>query len=89
MNAIELEESVVPVSAQEIVNLLCELINIPSVTGKEQQVAEFLVGHMRELGLEAWLQEIEPGRSNAIGVLRKGKGVRNLFNSLEPSHDPS
>ena len=43
MNRSELEESVAPVAAQEVVNLLCELINIPSVTGTEQQIAEFLV----------------------------------------------
>ncbi|MBI4524548.1 MAG: M20/M25/M40 family metallo-hydrolase [Deltaproteobacteria bacterium] len=81
MNWIELEKSVPPPRAEEVVNLLCELINIPSVTGTEQQIAEFLVGRMRELGLESRLQEIEPGRSNAIGVLRgSGDGPALVFN---------
>jgi acetylornithine deacetylase/succinyl-diaminopimelate desuccinylase-like protein len=81
MSVIEFGESVPPIAAEEVVNLLCELINIPSVTGTEQRVAEFLVGHMRELGLEARLQEIEPGRSNAIGVLRgSGDGPALVFN---------
>jgi acetylornithine deacetylase/succinyl-diaminopimelate desuccinylase-like protein len=81
MNQIELEKNVPPVAAEEVVNLLCELINIPSLTGREQQVAEFLVDHMRKLGLEARLQEVEPGRSNAIAVLRgSGDGPALVFN---------
>jgi acetylornithine deacetylase/succinyl-diaminopimelate desuccinylase-like protein len=81
MDTKELEKRVAPVAAQEVVELLCQLINIPSLTGTEQQVAEFLVDYMRKLGLEARLQEVEPGRSNAIGVLRgSGDGPALVFN---------
>lgn len=74
-------DSVAPVAAGEVVNLLCELINIPSVTGTEQQIAEFLVNYMRDLGLQAHLQEIEPGRANAIAVLPgTGDGPALVFN---------
>jgi acetylornithine deacetylase/succinyl-diaminopimelate desuccinylase-like protein len=74
-------EGVPPVAAEEVVNLLCELINIPSVTGTEQQIAEFLVKYMRGLGLDTRLQEVEPGRANAIGVLHgTGDGPALVFN---------
>jgi len=81
MNETELEKSVAPVAPEEVVNLLSELINIPSLTGTEQQVAEFLVDHMGKLGLEVRLQEVEPGRSNAIAILRgSGDGPALVFN---------
>jgi acetylornithine deacetylase/succinyl-diaminopimelate desuccinylase-like protein len=81
MSTIDIGANVTPVTRDEVVKLLFELINIPSVTGTEQQIAEFLVSHMRELGLESRLQEIEPGRSNAIGVLRgSGDGPALVFN---------
>lgn len=74
-------ESIAPVAVEEVVKLLRELINIPSVTGTEQQIAEFLVNHMRDLGLEARLQEVEPGRANAIAVLHgSGDGPALVFN---------
>jgi len=74
-------ESVTPVATEDVVKLLCELINIPSVTGTEQQIAEFLVNYMRDLGLDAWLQEVEPGRANAIAVLHgSGDGPALVFN---------
>jgi acetylornithine deacetylase/succinyl-diaminopimelate desuccinylase-like protein len=72
---------VAPVAAEEVVNLLCDLINIPSVTGTEQPIAEFLVNYMRGLGLEARLQEVEPGRANAVALLRgSGDGPALVFN---------
>jgi acetylornithine deacetylase len=81
MNEIEVGKNVPPVAAEDVVNLLCELINIPSLTGREQQVAEFLVDYMRKLGLESRLQEVEPGRCNAIGMLRgSGVGPTLVFN---------
>jgi acetylornithine deacetylase/succinyl-diaminopimelate desuccinylase-like protein len=81
MASTERGEGVGPVGADEVVKLLCDLVNIPSVTGEEQQVAEFLVGYMRQQGLEAWLQEIEPGRANAIALLRgSGDGPALVFN---------
>jgi acetylornithine deacetylase/succinyl-diaminopimelate desuccinylase-like protein len=81
MSSADLGVSVAPVAADEVVDLLCELVNIPSVTGTEQPVAEFLVGYMQQQGLEAWVQEVEPGRANAIGLLRgSGDGPALVFN---------
>ncbi|MEU2612131.1 M20/M25/M40 family metallo-hydrolase [Micromonospora sp. NPDC007271] len=42
-------------------------------TPGEVQLAKWLVDYMTELGLDAWLDEVSPGRYNAIGVF-KGSG---------------
>jgi acetylornithine deacetylase len=42
-------------------------------TPGEVQLAKWLVSYMSELGLQAWLDEVSPGRYNAIGVF-KGAG---------------
>jgi len=74
-------KNVPTVDTEEVVNLLRELIDIPSVTGREQPIAEFLVNYMRELGLDAHLQEVEPGRANAIALLQgSGDGPALVFN---------
>ncbi|MBI2371778.1 MAG: M20/M25/M40 family metallo-hydrolase [Deltaproteobacteria bacterium] len=65
----------------EMISLLEDIVNIPSPTGKEAGVAEYLVRRFRALGLRGFLQEISPGRYNAIGALRgRGDGVSLLFN---------
>ncbi|MCI0549156.1 MAG: M20/M25/M40 family metallo-hydrolase [Candidatus Rokubacteria bacterium] len=52
-----------------------------SGTPGEGELARFMVEAMRGLGLEAFLQEVEPGRLNAIGRWRgTGGGKSLLFN---------
>jgi acetylornithine deacetylase len=43
-----------------------ELMNIPSVSGDEQKVGEFLGEYLTSLGYEVELQEVESGRKNVI-----------------------
>ena len=50
----------------ELVAMTCDLVNIRSATGEEGPIAEYLLGRLRELGLGAELQEVEPGRNNVI-----------------------
>ena len=50
-----------------VLDLAKRVIEIPSATGEEEGFARFLVGTMRESGFEAKLQEIYPGRCNAVG----------------------
>lgn len=45
------------------------LIDIPSVTGGEQAVGEFLRDHLERLGYGVFLQQVEPGRFNVIATL--------------------
>lgn len=52
-----------------------------SATEGERQLAEFMAGQMRELGLETQLQPVPGGRLNAIGTLPgSGGGHSLLFN---------
>lgn len=50
-----------------------------SAGGEESALAKRLVTDMQALGLEARLQEVEPGRFNAIGVLKGSGGGRSLM----------
>jgi acetylornithine deacetylase/succinyl-diaminopimelate desuccinylase-like protein len=55
-----------------VLDLARRVIEIPSATGEEEDFARFLVETMRSAGFGAKLQEIYPGRVNAVGVLRGG-----------------
>jgi acetylornithine deacetylase len=56
-------------------------LRIPSFTGQEKGLAELFANEMSELGMEVRLPEVEPGRPNAIGLLRgRGGGQSLLFN---------
>jgi len=48
-------------------DLVAAMTSIPSPTGEERPLAEFLAGHMREAGLEAWPQPIDDMQANAVG----------------------
>lgn len=69
------------IDRDRVVDLTRALVDIPSPTGHEADVADFLVKYMKEMGLRAELQEISEGRYNAIGTLRgSGGGLKLLFN---------
>src|ERR1051326_4927006 len=69
------------IKRDRLVELTRAMIDIPSPTGHEADVARFLVEHMRGIGLKADLQEISEGRYNAIGALHgTGGGLKLLFN---------
>src|SRR5262245_59482356 len=57
-----------------------DLVDIPSATGREIGVAQYLVARMRKLGLDTELQWVEAGRPNAVGHRRgSGDGVNLLL----------
>lgn len=62
-----------------VVDLTRELIRFQSVNppGNERPVAEYLAQRLRELGLEAEIEEVETGRANVIARLR-GQGFGHL-----------
>ena len=69
------------IQRERVVELTRALVDIPSPTGHESEVAKFLVDYMQGFGLEAHLQEISDGRYNAIGEMRgTGGGLKLLFN---------
>src|SRR5215210_1273166 len=61
------------------ISLLADLVAIDSVNPSlvpgaagEADVAAYIAGHMRRLGLDVHLQEVTPGRPNVIGIVDGG-----------------
>src|SRR5437660_868336 len=64
-----------------LVAMCCDIVTIPSATGHELAVAEYMRGQMEQLGLEITWQPIEDGRANVIGRLQgEGNGKCLMFN---------
>jgi acetylornithine deacetylase len=57
------------VPEDELVDIARELTAIPSFTGEETALADHVRGFLQRHGVEAQLQEVEPGRMQAIGQL--------------------
>jgi acetylornithine deacetylase/succinyl-diaminopimelate desuccinylase-like protein len=68
------------VDQERLAATLIDLINIPSPTGGEQALAEYLRERFEQMGLRSWLQEVEPEESNVVGQLRgAGDGPILMF----------
>jgi acetylornithine deacetylase/succinyl-diaminopimelate desuccinylase-like protein len=68
------------ISADNVRDLLIDLVDIASPTGQEIGVAHYLVARMKKAGLATDLQMVDPGRPNAVGHLRgRGDGLNLLF----------
>ena len=69
------------VHEDEIVSMACDVINIPSPTGEELQMAEYMRDALQQLGLEVTSQEVEEGRANVVGRWSgAGSGKNLMFN---------
>ena len=68
------------ITVENVRDLLADLVNIPSPTGKEIGVAHYLVARMGRSGLTTDLPLVDEGRPNAVGHLRgRGEGLNLLF----------
>ncbi|HZD07407.1 MAG TPA: hypothetical protein VE176_04120, partial [Candidatus Limnocylindrales bacterium] len=70
MNALDakLAQSILAeVREEEIVAMACDVINIPSPTGEELEMAQYMQSALQQLGLEVTWQEVEEGRANVVG----------------------
>src|SRR5260370_39603670 len=72
------EEILAGVREEEIIAMACEVINIPSPTGEELQMAEYMRSALRQLGLDVTWQEVEEGRANVVGRWTGAGGGKNL-----------
>src|SRR5713226_5721683 len=69
------------IDRDELAQLGCDLVNLPSPTGQEKAVAEFILDWFQANGLKAVKQEVEVDRPNAVGVLKgDGAGLSLGFN---------
>jgi acetylornithine deacetylase/succinyl-diaminopimelate desuccinylase-like protein len=70
------------VDRNRIVEMACNLANIASITGEEEEVAKYLGGEFEKLGMEVEYQYVEDGRPNVIGRLKgSGGGATLMFNA--------
>jgi acetylornithine deacetylase len=68
------------ITAERIRDTLVEMVDISSPTGREAQMAQYLVQRMRAVGMDTDLQLVDEGRPNAVGHLRGcGTGTNLLF----------
>jgi len=69
------------VHEEEIVAMSCDVINIPSPTGHELAMAEYMRGVLQALGIDVAWQEVEEGRANVVGRwIGTGGGKNLMFN---------
>lgn len=65
---------------EETKELLKELIKIPSVTGEEKEIADFIVSKLKMFGIdEAFLQPVQENRCNVIGRFKGGKPGKTIL----------
>lgn len=69
------------IDQDEVCQLALDLCRIPSPTGEEGEIADFIAKWFRRHGLVGMLQVVEAGRSNAVGILRgRGDGPGLMLN---------
>jgi acetylornithine deacetylase len=73
------EKIVAEVREEEIVAMSCDVINIPSPTGEELHMAEYMQMRLEQLGLNVTWQEVEEGRANVVGRWTGVGGGKNLM----------
>jgi len=73
------ERILAEIKEEEIVAMSCDVINIPSPTGEELQMAEYMRDVLERLGLNVTWQEVEEGRANVVGRWTGSGGGKNLM----------
>src|SRR5262245_60191957 len=69
------------INREELAQLACDLVNIPSATGQEKAIADFILEWLRGNGLKGVRQDVEVDRPNAVGILKgDGTGLSLGFN---------
>ncbi|HSI97888.1 MAG TPA: M20/M25/M40 family metallo-hydrolase [Gaiellaceae bacterium] len=62
-----------------LVETACGAVSIPSPTGEEHEIGEYLRERFAEAGLRVAWQQVEDGRPNVIGTLEGAGGGRTLM----------
>ena len=79
MDDMQKDQILAHVDRAAMLDLAKRLISIPSFKPNETPVAHFLDGYFRGKGYEVELQEVEPGRFQAIATLKGSGGGRSLM----------
>jgi len=69
------------IDRDELAQLGCDLTSIPSPTGQEKAIAEFILRWFETNGIKAVRQDVEFDRPNAVGIVKgDGRGLSLGFN---------
>jgi acetylornithine deacetylase/succinyl-diaminopimelate desuccinylase-like protein len=71
--------SAVAIDRDRLVETASRMIDVHSVTGDEQPMAELMVELFEELGLHVQWQQVEDARANALGILEGSGGGKSLM----------
>jgi acetylornithine deacetylase/succinyl-diaminopimelate desuccinylase-like protein len=82
------EEVLSAIDEDELVEMVQDLINIPSLTGREAEVSDYLAERFRGIGLKVTQQEVEPERNNVIGTWKGGIEEESLLFLGHMDHAP-
>ncbi len=74
-----IERILAEVRTDEIVSMSTDVINIPSPTGGELQMAQYMQSALQNIGLDITWQEVEEGRANVVGRWKGTGGGKNLM----------
>ena len=75
------------VDREALRDLVAAMVGIPSPTGREAQLARFLVEEMRRAGLQSAVQDISAEQANALGWLEgSGRGPSLLLYAPIDTH---
>jgi len=77
------------VTPESVRDALIDMVNIQTPTGRESELAKYIVSRLAHAGLDAYLQEVSPGRFNGVGVRRgSGEGLNLLLTGhMDTSYD--
>jgi len=69
------------IDTEELAKLICEMVNIPSPMGKEEELADYLYNRFKQNErIKVKKQEVETGRHNVITTLKgTGEGPTLLY----------
>ena len=68
MNPALAEKILAQVKEDDLVDMACDVVNIPSPTGGELEMAQYMRRALEDMGLRTAWQEVEEGRANVIGT---------------------
>ncbi|HXG53157.1 MAG TPA: M20/M25/M40 family metallo-hydrolase [candidate division Zixibacteria bacterium] len=76
------------ITREECAELTKQLCDIPSPTGSEREIGEFILGWYSRHGIKPIRQEIDPNRVNAVGVVegRGGGTVLQINGHMDTSY---
>ena len=73
------ENILAAIREEEIVAMATDVINIPSPTGEELRMAEYMQSTLQQLGLTVTWQEVEESRANVVARWTGSGGGKNLM----------